>query len=78
MIKDVESKEEKFIFSKEISFNKVIFKYDKEEVLNNISFKINKGETVAIVGHSGAGKSTIADLLIRFYEVQSGTIKSMI
>ena len=47
----------------------------KEEVLNNISFKINKGETVAIVGHSGAGKSTIADLLIRFYEVQSGTIK---
>ena len=48
---------------------------DKEEVLNNISFKINKGETVAIVGHSGAGKSTIADLLIRFCDVQSGTIK---
>ena len=61
-------------FNKEISFNNVSFKYNQEQVLENISFKIKKGETVAIVGHSGAGKSTIADLLIRFYEVVEGSI----
>ena len=61
-------------FNKEISFNNVSFKYNQEQVLENISFKIKKGETVAIVGHSGAGKSTIADLLIRFYDVVEGGI----
>ena len=61
-------------FNKEISFNNVSFKYNQEQVLENISFKIKKGETVAIVGHSGAGKSTIADLLIRFYDVVEGSI----
>lgn len=61
-------------FNKEISFNNVSFKYNHEQVLENISFKIKKGETVAIVGHSGAGKSTIADLLIRFYDVVEGSI----
>lgn len=61
-------------FKKEISFNKVSFKYNQEQVLEDISFKIKKGETVAIVGHSGAGKSTIADLLIRFYDVVEGSI----
>ena len=61
-------------FKKEISFNKVSFKYNQEQVLEDISFKIKKGETVAIVGHSGAGKSTIADLLIRFYDVIEGSI----
>ena len=61
-------------FNKEISFNNVSFKYNQEQVLENISFKIKKGETMAIVGHSGAGKSTIADLLIRFYDVVEGSI----
>ena len=61
-------------FNKEINFNNVSFKYNQEQVLENISFKIKKGETVAIVGHSGAGKSTIADLLIRFYDVVEGSI----
>jgi len=61
-------------FNKEISFNNVSFKYNQEQVLENFSFKIKKGETVAIVGHSGAGKSTIADLLIRFYDVVEGSI----
>ena len=62
------------MFNKEISFNNVSFKYNQEQVLEDISFKIKKGETVAIVGHSGAGKSTIADLLIRFYDVVEGSI----
>ena len=63
------------IFNKEISFNNVSFKYNQEQVLEDISFKIKKGETVAIVGHSGSGKSTIADLLIRFYDVVEGSIE---
>ena len=72
---DISKNENQVIFLNEISFNKVYFKYEKDQVLHNISFKINKGETVAIVGHSGAGKSTIADLLVRFYDVNEGQIK---
>tara|TARA_B110000027_G_scaffold60954_2_gene65576 strand:+ start:1313 stop:3142 length:1830 start_codon:yes stop_codon:yes gene_type:complete len=74
LIKNNPINQEPVIFSNEISFNNVSFKYNQEQVLDNISFKIKKGETVAIVGHSGAGKSTIADLLIRFYDVVSGEI----
>ncbi len=59
----------------EIEFKKVHFSYvDDEEVLKGISFKVNPGETVAIVGATGAGKSTIINLLSRFYEIDSGTI----
>lgn len=75
LISDISKNENQVIFLNEISFNKVYFKYEKDQVLHNISFKINKGETVAIVGHSGAGKSTIADLLVRFYDVNEGQIK---
>ena len=75
MISDISSVVNKISFSKEISFNNVSFKYEKEQVLQNVSFKIKKGETVAIVGHSGAGKSTIADLLVRFYDVNDGQIQ---
>jgi subfamily B ATP-binding cassette protein MsbA len=60
---------------KELSFNNVSFKYEKEVVLRNISFTIKKGQTVAIVGQSGSGKSTIANLIPRFYDVFSGEIK---
>jgi len=49
---------------KELSFNNVSFKYEKEVVLRNISFTIKKGQTVAIVGQSGSGKSTIANLIL--------------
>tara|TARA_B110000858_G_scaffold88565_1_gene102235 strand:- start:3678 stop:5507 length:1830 start_codon:yes stop_codon:yes gene_type:complete len=75
LIKNNPENPEPVNFNKEISFKNVSFKYNKEQVLENISFKIKKGETVAIVGHSGSGKSTIADLLIRFYDAVSGEIK---
>jgi len=74
LIKNSPATQQPISFNKEISFNNVSFKYNQEQVLEDISFKIKKGETVAIVGHSGAGKSTIADLLIRFYDVVEGSI----
>ncbi len=59
----------------EIEFKNVHFGYNEdEEVIRGISFKANPGETVAIVGATGAGKSTIINLLNRFYEINSGTI----
>jgi subfamily B ATP-binding cassette protein MsbA len=61
-------------FNDSISFNNVTFDYGGDTVLSNLSFEINRGETVALVGPSGAGKSTIANLLPRFYDVNSGTI----
>lgn len=58
-----------------IEFKKVRFSYvENEEVIKEISFNVNQGETVAIVGATGAGKSTIINLLSRFYEVDSGEI----
>lgn len=58
-----------------IEFRNVHFSYDdKQEVLKGISFSVNKGETVAIVGATGAGKSTIISLLTRFYDVNEGEI----
>ncbi|NRD23004.1 ABC transporter ATP-binding protein [Winogradskyella litoriviva] len=63
-------------FKGNISFKDVRFSYVKdEEVLKGISFNVNSGETVAIVGATGAGKSTIINLLNRFYEINSGIIK---
>ncbi len=59
-----------------IRFEKVVFGYIPEElVLKGISFEVQKGETLAIVGATGAGKSTIINLLNRFYDIQSGAIK---
>ena len=58
-----------------ITFEKVSFAYENENVLNNISFKIKRGESVAIVGPSGGGKSTIIDLLSKFYTLKNGSIK---
>ncbi len=59
----------------EIRFDRVNFRYSTQEaVLNDFSLHIRAGETLALVGHTGAGKSTIAKLIARFYEFQEGTI----
>jgi len=59
----------------EIEFENVRFSYDEgEEVLKGVSFKAQPGETIAIVGATGAGKSTVINLLNRFYEIDSGRI----
>jgi ABC-type multidrug transport system fused ATPase/permease subunit len=62
-------------FKGNIQFNDVRFSYiENEEVLKGISFTVSEGETIAIVGSTGAGKSTIINLLNRFYEIDSGNI----
>jgi ATP-binding cassette, subfamily B, bacterial MsbA len=67
---------EVFDFKEKINFNNVSFSYaGSEEVLKNINFEILKGKMVALVGRSGAGKSTIADLLPRFYDVTEGAVE---
>lgn len=61
----------------DISFRNVSFGYSncKENVLSSLSFLIHQGETVVLVGHSGAGKTTCANLLLRYWDVNSGSIK---
>ncbi len=59
-----------------ISFENVWFAYHGDDwVLRNVSFRIEPGETIAVVGHTGAGKTTLASLLLRFYDVQRGAIR---
>ena len=63
------------VFNGSIEFKKVHFGYiPEEEVIKGINLSVNSGQTVAIVGSTGAGKSTIINLLNRFYEINSGTI----
>ena len=59
---------------KEVSINNVSFQYENTTIINKISFSISKGKTIAIVGKSGSGKSTIADLCARFYDINEGEI----
>ncbi|MDD3807235.1 MAG: ABC transporter ATP-binding protein [Candidatus Marinimicrobia bacterium] len=65
---------EKKTFDKEIEFRDVSFRYEFKNVLNDINLIIPKGKSYALVGSSGSGKSTIADLLCRFYTPQEGKI----
>ena len=59
----------------EIEFRNVWFAYkDKNWVLKDVSFKVNAGESLALVGHTGSGKTTVTNLLMRFYDVQKGSI----
>jgi ATP-binding cassette subfamily B protein len=59
-----------------IEFDGVWFAYNDEDwVLRDVSFRIESGETIAVVGHTGAGKTTLTNLLLRFYDVQKGAIR---
>jgi len=62
-------------FSSSIDFSNVSFRYESEDVIKSLSLKIKKGETVALVGQSGSGKSTIANLISRFYDISEGEIR---
>jgi len=60
----------------DIEFDHVWFAYNDEDwVLRDISFRVEAGETIAVVGHTGAGKTTLTNLLLRFYDVQKGEIR---
>ncbi|NLC48833.1 MAG: ABC transporter ATP-binding protein [Bacteroidales bacterium] len=61
-------------FQKVIEFKDVWFKYQEDWVIKGMNLKINKGKTIALVGQSGSGKSTMVDLLPRFYDIQKGEI----
>jgi subfamily B ATP-binding cassette protein MsbA len=66
---------EKDTFESEISIKNINFKYEDDYVLKDFSLEVKKGQTVALVGQSGSGKSTIANLLTRFYDVNEGNIE---
>lgn len=61
-------------FNSDISLNNISFKYEDELILKNFTLKVPKGKSVALVGQSGSGKSTIANLVTRFYDVNDGSI----
>ncbi len=61
-------------FNNEIEYKDVSFKYTQDLVLKHINLKIKKGQTIALVGQSGSGKTTMAELLPRFYDVSEGSI----
>ena len=74
-VKDKEDAEEFKGLNDSIELRNVFFSYDGErDVINNVSIKIKKGQTIALVGPSGGGKSTLSELIPRFYDVKSGDI----
>lgn len=73
-IKDKPNAKEFIEFKEEIKFEDVWFKYDEQWVLKKLNFTIKKGQTVALVGPTGAGKSTIVQLLPRLYDVNKGKV----
>lgn len=66
---------EKTTFDNKITLENINFRYQDDNVLKNFSLEVPKGKTVALVGQSGSGKSTITNLLTRFYDVQEGSVK---
>ena len=73
-IVDVPNASKKTVFNTDIDIKNISFKYQDDWVLNDFSLKVPKGHTVALVGQSGSGKSTIANLITRFYDVNKGSI----
>ncbi|WP_248723900.1 ABC transporter ATP-binding protein [Seonamhaeicola sp. ML3] len=73
-LKDKPNAKVKAEFNSDISLNNVSFKYEDDYVLKDFSIKVPKGKSVALVGQSGSGKSTIANLVTRFYDVNKGSI----
>jgi subfamily B ATP-binding cassette protein MsbA len=73
-MKEVENAVELETFESEIEFKNISFAYEDQIILDNFSLTIPKGKSVALVGQSGSGKSTIANLITRFYDVQEGEI----
>jgi ATP-binding cassette, subfamily B, bacterial MsbA len=73
-IQDKPNAEKLLSFEKSIEFKNVSFAYDTENVLKSINLKIEKGKTLALVGPSGGGKSTLADLVPRFYDPTEGEV----
>ena len=75
-IKNKENAKELQEVKNNITFENVSFEYEENKpVLNNVSFEVKKGEIIALVGNSGGGKSTIVNLIPRFYDVKNGSIK---
>lgn len=77
-VNTIESKEDAIFkegFNDRISIKNINFRYEEENVLKDFSLEVPKGKTVALVGQSGSGKSTIANLLTRFYDVQEGQVE---
>ncbi|MDN6280408.1 MAG: ABC transporter ATP-binding protein/permease [Psychroflexus sp.] len=74
-IKDPINPVDKKEFTSALHINNVSFAYEDDNVLKNFSAQVNKGETLALVGQSGSGKSTIANLITRFYDIEEGEIK---
>ena len=62
-------------FSDKVNFENINFKYETKPVLKNFSLELSKGQTIALVGQSGSGKTTVANLLNRFYDVEDGSIQ---
>jgi len=73
-IEDIANAEKMPEIKGDVEFKNVSFAYDNSYVLNNVSFKVNKGEKIALVGETGAGKTTIVNLISRFYDVQQGEV----
>ena len=74
LIEDPKNNKQILNFQKSIEFKNVNFSYNNENAVKEFSFNLKKGETLALVGQSGSGKSTIANLVNRFYDIKNGEI----